>query len=134
MCSSDLIKKHLQLGLHQHLAERGKQVSRIWSSAAAAAGVEIKLAGTLPLPSFSFDHPEAEVLRTLFTQRLLELGYLASPSVYMTYAHTAGLLEEYDRVVAKVFSEISHLIKKTGANLSQYLKGPVAHSGFSRLA
>jgi glutamate-1-semialdehyde 2,1-aminomutase len=128
------IKKHLQLGLHTYLAERGGQVNQIWTRAAAAAGVEIKLAGTLPLPSFSFDHPEAEVLRTLFTQRLLELGYLASPSVYMTYAHTTGLLEEYDRVVTKVFAEISHLMKKTGTNLSQCLKGPVAHSGFSRLA
>jgi glutamate-1-semialdehyde 2,1-aminomutase len=127
------IKKHLQLGLHKLLAERGELVSRIWTRAATDAGVGIKVSGTPPLPSFSFDHPEAEVLRTWFTQRLLELGYLASPSVYMTYAHTTRLLEDYDQVVTKVFSEIGQLIKKPG-NLGQYLKGPVAHSGFSRLA
>lgn len=127
------IKKHIRLNLAKLLAERGEQVSRIWTRAAAEAGVAIKLSGTPPLPSFSFDHPEAEVLRTWFTQRLLELGYLASPSVYMTYAHTTGLVEAYDRVVTKVFSEISQLIDKPGS-LAQHLKGPVAHSGFSRLA
>ena len=87
-----------------------------------------------PLPAFSFDYSESEVLRTLFTQRLLELGYLASPSVYMTYAHTAALLEDYDRAVTKVFLEIGHLLGKRGINLTAYLKGPVAHSGFRRLA
>jgi glutamate-1-semialdehyde 2,1-aminomutase len=128
------IKKHIQVGLHKYLAEQGERVRKIWSRAAASAGVEITLSGTSPLPAFAFDHPEAEVLRTLFTQRLLELGYLASPSVYMTYAHTAALLEDYDRAVTKVFSEIGCLLDKKGVNLSEYLTGPVAHSGFKRLA
>jgi glutamate-1-semialdehyde 2,1-aminomutase len=128
-----MIKKHLRLELHTLLAERGEKVRRIWTQAASAAGLTIKLAGTKPLPSFSFDHPQPEVLRTLFTQRLLELGYLASPSVYVTYAHTDALLAEYQTVVTKVFLEFSHLINQA-EDLTPYLKGPVAHSGFSRLA
>jgi hypothetical protein len=52
----------------------------------------------------------------------------------MTYAHANALLEKYDEVVAAAFSEISFLLRKGPEILAQHLKGPVAHSGFSRLA
>jgi glutamate-1-semialdehyde 2,1-aminomutase len=128
------IKKHLRLNLSTLLAERGERVREIWSNAAAAAEIEIKVSGVAPLPSFSFVHPEAGVLRTLFTQHMLERGYLAGPSVYMTYAHTDDLLDNYGSAVTDVFLEIAPLAKNCSENLKRYLKGPVAHSGFTRLA
>jgi glutamate-1-semialdehyde 2,1-aminomutase len=70
----------------------------------------------------------------LFTERMLEQGYLAGTSVYVTYAHTSTLLDDYAKAVATVFAEIGGLLRKSPANITQYLKGPVAHSGFSRLA
>jgi glutamate-1-semialdehyde 2,1-aminomutase len=128
------IKKHLRLNLAKVLAERGERVRQIWSKAAANAGLKIQITGTPPLPAFAFQYPEAACMKTLFTQLLLGRGYLASSSVYMTYAHTDALLDKYDEVVAAVFTEISFLLKKGPEILAQHLKGPVAHSGFSRLA
>ena len=128
------IRKHLRLNLPKVLAERGERVRQIWSKAAANEGLKIHMSGTPPLPAFLFQYPEAAIMKTLFTQILLEKGYLASSSVYMTYAHTDPLLDSYAEAVAEAFSEISFLLKKGPEILAQRLEGPVAHSGFSRLA
>ena len=128
------INKHVRLDLPKLLTERGERIRQIWSRAATAADIKIKLSGIAPLPAFAFEHPDAPVLKTLFTERLLERGYLAGNSVYVTYAHTEALLDKYAGAVTTVFSEIGDLLQKTPTGLTQYLKGPVAHSGFSRLA
>lgn len=128
------INKHRSLNLPKLLAECGDNVRKIWSRAAAEAGIGIKISGAVPLPAFAFVHPEAQVLKTLFTERMLEQAYLAGTSVYVTYAHTAELLDNYAGAFGRVFLEIGDLLRKNPANLTQYLKGPVAHSGFSRLA
>jgi glutamate-1-semialdehyde 2,1-aminomutase len=128
------IKKHLRLNLHDLLAARGERVRQIWSQAADKAGLQIQITGTPPLPAFTFQSPHAAVLKTLFTQFLMEQGYLASSSVYVTYAHTEPLLDHYAESVSAAFMEISFLLKNDQEHLVQHLQGPVAHSGFSRLA
>jgi glutamate-1-semialdehyde 2,1-aminomutase len=128
------IKKHLNLNLAQILAERGEQIRQIWFQAAANAEIKIGVFGTPPLPSFTFNYPEAAILKTLFTQSMLERGYLAGSSVYMTYAHTPALLDEYQESVSAVFAQIGKILKNDPTNISHYIKGPVAHSGFRRLA
>jgi glutamate-1-semialdehyde 2,1-aminomutase len=128
------IKKHRQLGLHNLLAERGARVRQIWTHAAAETNIKIATSGMAPLPGFGFDHPEALALKTLFTQKLLERGFLGSTSVYMTYAHTSALLDQYESAVISVFSEISDLIKDSSRSIASQLLGPVVHTGFSRLA
>ncbi|MBV8483396.1 MAG: aminotransferase class III-fold pyridoxal phosphate-dependent enzyme [Verrucomicrobia bacterium] len=128
------IKKHRQVGLHDLLAERGARVRQIWTHAAAKTDIKITISGMAPLPAFIFDYPEALTLKTLFTQKLLERGYLGSTSVYLTYAHTPALLDQYESAVISVFSEISNVIKDNSQSIASQLKGPVAHSGFSRLA
>jgi glutamate-1-semialdehyde 2,1-aminomutase len=128
------INKHLRLDLPKLLAERGERIRQIWSRVATATDIKIKLSGIAPLPAFAFEHPDAPVLKTLFTERMLERGYLAGTSVYVTYAHTPALLDKYAEAVAIVFSEIGDLLQKSPTELSHCLKGPLAHSGFSRLA
>jgi glutamate-1-semialdehyde 2,1-aminomutase len=127
------IKKHIQLDLAKLLAEKGVRVREIWTRAATNAGMKIKISGMGPLPGFVFDHPEAVALKTLFNQKLLERGYLASTLVYVTYAHTAALLDQYESAVSAVLVEISDLVS-TGASVKGALRGPLVHTGFSRLA
>jgi len=128
------IKKHRQVGLQDLLAERGARVRQIWTHAAAKTNIKVATSGMAPLPAFAFDHPETLALKTLFTQKLLERGYLGSTSVYLTYAHTPALLGQYESAVISVFSEISDLIKDSSRSIASQLQGPVAHSGFTRLA
>jgi glutamate-1-semialdehyde 2,1-aminomutase len=127
------IKKHIRLDLAKLLAEKGARVREIWTRAAANTDVKIQISGMGPLPGFAFTHAEAIALKTLFNQKLLERGYLASTLVYVTYAHTTALLDQYESAVSAVFSEIAELLK-SGASVQGALRGPLVHTGFSRLA
>ena len=126
------IKKHIRLDLAKLLAEKGARVREIWTRAAKDTDTEIQISGMSPLPGFAFTHPEAIALKTLFNQKLLERGYLASTLVYVTYAHTEALLDQYESAVSAVFSEIADLLK-SGASVQGALRGPLVHTGFSRL-
>lgn len=128
------IKKHIQLNLAQALADTGQRVRKVWSRAAAQAELEIKSSGVPPLPVFAFDHPQATAAKTLFSQILLERGFLASNAVYVTYAHTRAILAGYETAVNDAFKEIAILLNQSPGNLQARLKGPLAHTGFSRLA
>jgi glutamate-1-semialdehyde 2,1-aminomutase len=128
------IKKHRTLDLGRLLAEKGTRVREIWSGAASDAGIKILISGMLPLPGFAFDHPEAIALKTLFNQKLFRRGFLASTLVYVTYAHTQSLLDEYESAVKEVFLEIADLLKRGTEAIHSSLEGPLVHTGFSRLA
>jgi glutamate-1-semialdehyde 2,1-aminomutase len=128
------IKKQIQLKLPQMLAEKGQRVREIWLQAAAQAELKINVSGMVPLPAFSFDNPEALACKTFFSQRLLELGYLASNAVYVTYAHTPALLAGYEGAVNATFQEIALLLKEGHGHLESRLQGPLSHTGFGRLA
>jgi glutamate-1-semialdehyde 2,1-aminomutase len=128
------IRKHRQLDLGKLLAEKGTRVREIWSGAASEAGIKILISGMLPLPGFAFDHPNAIALKTLFNQKLLKRGFLASTLVYVTYAHTQPLLDEYEAAVKAVFLELADLLKSGDEAIHANLEGPLVHTGFSRLA
>jgi glutamate-1-semialdehyde 2,1-aminomutase len=127
------IQKHIRLNLQHVLAENGQRIREIWSQAAVQAGLKIKISGMLPLPAFSFDYPESLACKTFFCQRLLELGYLASNVVYVTYSHTPALLAGYKVAVTAVFQEIAVLLRQGNGSLEARLQGPLCHTGFSRL-
>ena len=82
------------------------------------------------LAGFSFDSPFALEYKTLLTQEMLKLGYLASTNCVCTM-HTPSILDDYYSALDSVFS----LIAECEAGLSVYslLDGPVCHSGFQRL-
>jgi glutamate-1-semialdehyde aminotransferase len=128
------IKKHMHLKLAQLLAETGQRVREIWTRAAAQAGLQITISGIAPLPVFSFDLPQAVAARTFFSQTLLERNYLAGTAVYVTYAHTPAILAGYETAVSNAFQEMAVLLKQSPEGLQARLKGPLVHTGFSRLA
>ena len=62
---------------------------------------------------------------------MLERGYLAGPAIYVTMAHTDKIIDKHAGAVGEVFAEIADALKKE--EVKKRLKGPVVHSGFSRL-
>ena len=83
------------------------------------------------LAHFQFDGQQANQLRTLYTQLMLERGFLAGTSIYPTLAHTDEIVERYRTAIDEVFAKISKAL--AAGTVSQDLKGPEAHSGFRRL-
>ena len=70
-------------------------------------------------------------LITLFTQEMLKRGYLAAPSVYVSYSHDEGVVEEYLENVDEVFGIMQKSVKCSTS--MEKLETEVRDEGFKRL-
>jgi glutamate-1-semialdehyde 2,1-aminomutase len=125
------IKKMKDKNVSQHLVDTGKKIQEGWKAAAETNGLPVEISGIYPLGHFNFIYKEPLVLKTLFTQLMLEKGFLASTAFYASYAHKEEHVNNYLKAVEETFSFIAQAVKK--GNPENYLKGPVCHSGFRRL-
>lgn len=125
------IAKYQKYNVPDHLIRIGKDVQLMWKSAAVEAGLEIEVGGIPPLSHFSFCGETALSAQTLFTQMMLERGYLASRSFYPSYAHTNEHVTGYTSNVREVFKVIAEATRD--GTIRNLLRGPEAHSGFTRL-
>ncbi len=126
------IRKMLKNNVPSHLVRIGNLVKSGWKSLARKHNLKIRISGIPPLATFVFDYgKENQALHTLFTQEMLNRGFLASKQVYVSYAHQEEHIETYLDNVDDVFGIIKVAVNKN--NVHSLLKGPVAHSGFRRL-
>jgi glutamate-1-semialdehyde aminotransferase len=125
------IKKLRENNVPQHLCKIGKKVQEGWKSLASEHDVDIEVSGIYPLGHFEFKYENLLVLKTLFTQLMLEKGFLASTAFYASYAHKDGHVKKYLEAADSTFKFISKSIAE--GTPEKYLKGPVCHAGFWRL-
>jgi glutamate-1-semialdehyde aminotransferase len=126
------IKKLQSHNVPEYLIRIGNKVRNIWEEAADNYGLRIEIKGIPPLSVLSFNHPNSQAIATLFTQEMLEKGFLVSKSFYATFAHKDEHIAKYAEAVKDVFRVISEAISDNA--VEKKLKGPIAHSGFRRLA
>ena len=125
------IKKLKRKNIPEHLINIGKEVQEGWKKLSKKHGLNITVSGINPLGHFSFNYNNPLVLKTLFTQLMLENGFLATNAFYASYAHKKEHVKKYLEVVDGAFDFVSKAIKE--GNPEKYLKGPVCHAGFRRL-
>ena len=125
------INKMLKENVPAHLERIGKMIWEGWERLGKKHGLNISVIGPAPLVSMSFNYPNDLELKTLFVQEMLKRGYLASLSVYVSYAHQEEHVRDY---LAKI-DEVFGLIKAASDSnkVVEMLEGPVAHKGFKRL-
>jgi glutamate-1-semialdehyde 2,1-aminomutase len=126
------ILKHRELNISAHLIKIGKLVQQSWRDAATKYGLSVSVTGIPPLAHFSFDYPNGLAMRTLFTQIMLEGGFLATGAFYAAYAHQDSDVVRYAAAVDEAFGVIANAREKN--QVEKLLKGPVAHAGFYRLS
>jgi glutamate-1-semialdehyde 2,1-aminomutase len=126
------IRKHRQLDVARHLMAIGTQIQSGWRAAAARTQLAITVSGMPPLSHFSFDYQDGQTIRTLFTQIMLGKGFLASNAFYAAHAHQPDHVRSYLEAVEEAFGEIAEALNRN--EVAQQLKGPIAHTGFRRLA
>lgn len=114
-----------------HLAKTGKRIQDAWKDLAIAHGLKIAVSGIYPISSFSFTGKNPSVLKTLYTQLMLEKGFLASTSFYASFAHKDEHVKGYIDAVNSVFTLLARQIREGAPE--KYLKGPACQSGFKRL-
>lgn len=126
------IKKMRKNNVPKHLKKIGSLIGNGWKKSAKKHNLNVSIMGPEALVSFSFNYGrDNQALKTLFTQEMLQLGYLASGNVYVSYAHKENHIKAYLKAVDKTFG----LIKKAvdDKSVHKLLTGPIAHSGFRRL-
>jgi len=126
------INKMLENNVPSHLCKIGNLISEGWKKLAKEHDLKIDIMGIPPLTTFVFDYgDDSQGLLTLFTQEMLNRGFLASKSVYVSYSHTEEHVEKYLENVDEVFGTLKKALQEN--NIYNLLKGPVAHEGFKRL-
>ena len=114
-----------------HLQTIGNLAFDGWKRAAQKAGIPLHTEGLPSLTHFGFEHPDEPALTTLFTQDMLERGYLAYSQFKPSFAHQPSHVEAYMRAVEASFQMIADAIR--AGDYASRLKGPCARRGFYRL-
>ncbi|MEI7669379.1 MAG: aminotransferase class III-fold pyridoxal phosphate-dependent enzyme [Pseudomonadota bacterium] len=126
------LNKFAETNAHEHLIKIGNIVSLGWTNAAKAANLNISISGLPSLKKFHFEHEKDLVMRTFFTQEMMEVGFLAAGRFYSMLAHTFEAAESYVYETSKIFLRIAELLDSN--SLEKQLRGGVAHNGFRRLS
>ena len=125
------LRKMQTLDVPGHIARAGARVQQYWEEAGRRHGLPVHVDGYPCLAHFRFEHEQAEALRTLYTQYMLDLGFLAGTVMYATLAHTEAIIDHYGEAIHKVFRDIAEAL--AAGEVAERLRGPVAHAGFRRL-
>jgi len=135
------IEKLIANDICHALAIIGRRVEKIWADMAKKHGMEIKLTGMPQLSHFDFVKynggwqdvvgEEKLIMKTLFSQYMLQQGFLATNAFYASYGHTMDDIDEYEKAVDVSFCEIRNAM--SSGDPENYLEGPICHSGFERL-
>ena len=125
------LKKHRRINAGAFLTKTGETIQKGWLEAAERVGIKIKVSGIPPITSFSFLHDDPLALQTYFTQEMLSRGFLATDRFYPTCTHGDAETGCYLVALNEIFALIAEAIQS--GSVRQRLKGPVKHSGFTRL-
>jgi glutamate-1-semialdehyde 2,1-aminomutase len=126
------IDKFIQNDVHKHLIDMGEFIKNEWESCFKKLDLNITVTEFLPLVTFKPDYGKLnDKILTYFTQEMLKEGYLASNSIYISYAHKTKPVLKYLIYFRRVMKEISQAIKE--GNLDDLLETRCRESGFKRL-
>jgi glutamate-1-semialdehyde aminotransferase len=125
------IRKHRRENVPKHLHRIGQMVRDGWRVAAERTNLPITIGGLVPMSSFAIQHNEAQAASTLFTQLMLEKGFLATKAFNATFAHQDQVIEEYLQAAEDAFGVIARALQR--GTVAEMLNGPIQHSGFARL-
>lgn len=105
------LNKLIDCQVYKHLIEIGSSIGNGWETLGKKHKIDLSITDYKPLITFKLNYGENNnPIITLFIQEMLKRGYLASTSIYVTYAHTKEIVEEYLKNVDDVFSILSDAI------------------------
>ena len=109
----------------------GRKIGAVWKRLAKKHKLPVVVEGPGAFINFNFEHKDAAALRALFTQEMLRQGYLATATIYVSYAHKQKHLPAYARAVDRAFGVMAAAI--TQGDPASFLEGPLPEAGFKRL-
>jgi glutamate-1-semialdehyde 2,1-aminomutase len=126
------LRKMQRVDVPRHVEAIGALVQGHWRDLGARHQLPLKVSGFPCLAHLGFEHEKSEALRTLYTQWMLDKGFLAGAAFYPSLAHTTEVVEKFAAAVDEVFGQIADALRRD--RVEESLRGPVAHARFRRLA
>ena len=121
-----------QIKSWETITEQGKKMQNGWSDLANKHEVDITINGIPSLSTYSFNSDHGMEYKTFVTQEMIKKGFLASTNFYACTAHTDDKIAAYFDALDDVYHTISQC-EKGNKTISEFLEGPICHSGFKRL-
>jgi glutamate-1-semialdehyde 2,1-aminomutase len=115
----------------EKITKSGMSVIAGWQTLAKKYDLSITINGLPALASFYFNYSNALAYKTLITQEMLEKGFLAGNSVYLSIAHSTEIISNFFEQLDPIFGLIKDC--EEGRDVMSLLKGPVCDSGFKRI-
>ena len=125
------IKKMEEQNVPEKLIHYGELINKGWSELAQKHGLEIHISGIPPLTHITFKTENPLAVQTLYTQEMLEKGYLLGAAIYTSFSYTVEIIEHFLKESDSVFRKIKDSLNNN--NIQSQLKGDIIHSGFKRL-
>lgn len=127
-----MIKKHRNLNVGKHIDEIGTFFQEELRKIADKVDIKLSISGLPCFSAFNFEYENGLAIKTLYVQKMLERNILAKNAFYPSYAHKKEDVIFYLKNIEEVFKELKDLVDNN--NVESQLKGPLAHTGFQRLA
>ena len=116
----------------KHLIHIGSMIGNSWLLLAKKYSLNFSINEFKPLITLKPHYGDKNnLINTIFIQEMLKRGYIASNSVYVSYAHNEAIIEKYIKNVDEVFCLISKGID--GNNLEKLLESEEKSDAFGRL-
>jgi len=125
------IKKMEEHHVQKQLIHYGNLINDGWIALAKKHGITIHVSGIPPLTHIAFESNDGLAIQTLYTQEMLDNGFLLGASVYSTYAYSDSIISKFQEQSDFAFRSIKDAIDS--GNIRRFLKGAVIHAGFKRL-
>ena len=98
---------------------------------AISKGIACNIQGLSSLFNYTINKKNDLIYKSLITQNLLEKGYLATTSHYLSIAHDEQTIDQFVSALEETFEQISQI--ERGAPPETFLESEICHSGFNRL-
>jgi glutamate-1-semialdehyde 2,1-aminomutase len=125
------LNKYSKLDVGSRLLKIGKKLQKGFKLAAKNSDLNITISGIPQLTAFKLEVDDWPAVLTLYTQKMLEQGFLSSDRCYANFAHTDEYIEDFISSVNKVFAFLKKAIDDN--QVRSELNGPVKTMGFNKV-
>ena len=115
------------------ISDQGKKIKKMLNNVARRNGLNLEISGLDSSPSYSIINSKKWLeYKTFITQELLKQNILGANTTYVSISHNDKVIKNYEEKLNDIFFSIYKIIHSK-KKISNFLDGPVSHSGFRRL-
>ena len=107
----ETLKKMKSKKVQNKIVKNGLYIKQKIFNISKKLDLKIDIKGMDSMPSFSFNYKNQNELYTFFTQEMLSLGFLATNSMTLSYAHDKKTINNYLNKLEKLLRKLKNLIE-----------------------